>query len=295
MDPITIVCSHCGSQRVVGEPCYDCKFQPYDERAIGDAEPTSGAPEEAPAAPSAPAPSDDDLDIYPTPPELALAICKRLANRGISPTQILEPSAGDGAFVRAARMLWWPQAEITAIEIRDSCREALRAAGAHRVITTSLESALNVDNCRGDLDYDLVLGNPPFSHAEEHIRLLLSKMRPGAVLAFLLRTGFYESFEQVKFWGEFPEDSFAPIVPRPGFRLNAKGKRGTDSQSYGLFIWIVGGESRRWRDDHLIWRDPSPRRGGRRKKAIETAPMADAKQGEGSGTEIPEVEAPLLE
>lgn len=42
-------------------------------------------------------------DAYQTPPELALAICQRLALAGMRPGEIVEPSAGSGAFVRAAR------------------------------------------------------------------------------------------------------------------------------------------------------------------------------------------------
>lgn len=285
-----MLCEHCGQvERVENAPCPNCKFQPYSEESLAfpmlsSAE--AGAPSGTTICPECGTPRSDpneqcerckELDVCPTPPELALAICRRVSEvcnwpgdaENIRSPRILEPSAGDGAFVRAARQVW-PGAEITAVEIRDQCAQKLWDVGASLVVTGDLAHTLK-DLCQ---PFDLCIGNPPFSVAENHIRLLLGAMRPGAVLAFLLRTGFYESHTRISFWNEFPEDSFAPIVPRPGFKLNSKGKKGTDSQSYGLFIWtkrMIDPPGRtRQRADHIVWRDPAPR--GRKKRDKPTEP-----------------------
>lgn len=227
---------------------------------------------------------DIELDVCLTPPELALEICDRI-DRMIDfvPTmgpRILEPSAGDGAFVRAARATW-PAADIWAAEIREECKAVLRAAGA-----------TVVDNCdlltiSGFVATDLIIGNPPFAVAEQHIRHLLDNMKEGAHLAFLLRLGFYESKERLDFWETYPEKYFIPIVPRPGFKLNGEGKQGTDSQAYGLFIWQKGWTGPSTRLPHLVWKK------ARAKKQLEIPTSASVLVT--AAPELDTVEPPELE
>ena len=213
------------------------------------------APATSPAAPEpAPAPTDDEvveMEICPTPPEVALAIChavKQYLSR--TPTKdaegrasalptypvIVEPSAGSGAFVKACLDVW-PGAHVRAVEPREGEHDALRAAGAEQVYSTTLEGFIGNG---GDVvlqEADLVIGNPPFSKFTEHVRLLLANMRPGAYLAFLLRLGTLASHDRVSFWQDCPAELLRALVPRPGFKLNGEGKKGTDMQEYGLFVW----------------------------------------------------------
>lgn len=205
---------------------------------------------------------DEELDVCLTPDPLAVEICERLAEQ-IQPLVVLEPSAGDGSFVRAARQVW-AKSNITAMDIRPECRDALRVAGADEVDIRALEDQ---DIC--DIGPDLVIGNPPFAQAEKHIRILLAAMKEGAYLAFLLRLGFYESHERVDFWKECPERFMAPIVPRPQYKLNSKGKLGSDSQSYAIFIWQKGFEGAPTRLPHIVWREKKTGQlqNGRAKKA----------------------------
>jgi hypothetical protein len=207
---------------------------------------------------------DEELDVCLTPPELAIAICDLFARR-IEPnvTRILEPSAGAGVFVRAARLAW-PKSDITAMDIREECRADLEAAGADDVDIRALEDQ---DIC--DSRPELVIGNPPFALAEHHIRLLLAAMNKGAYLVFLLRLGFYESNERLDFWNEHPEKFFIPVVPRPGFKLNGKGMAGTDSQAYGIFIWKKGWSGPSTRLPHLVWQKPKLPKGRRTKAAAQ--------------------------
>lgn len=198
---------------------------------------------------------DEELDVCLTPEALALEICSRLESGPCrdhylaSPFRILEPSAGNGAFVKAARQTW-PEASITANEIREECRQSLHDAGADDVDIRDLN---NQDIC--DIGPDLIVGNPPFAYAEQHIRLLLAAMKEGAFLVFLLRLGFYESHERTDFWKECPERFMAPIVPRPQYKLNSKGKPGSDSQAYGIFIWQKGFTGAPTRLPHIVWRE----------------------------------------
>jgi hypothetical protein len=244
------------------------------------------------------------VDVCPTPVELALAICGRLGvlNNLLHAThgtfKILEPSAGDGAFVAAARQTW-PDAQIVAVEPRLECHDKLLAAGATHAYTLPLED-LTVDAIH---DVDLIVGNPPFSLADQHIRRLLGNMHDGAILAFLLRFGFYEARKSTRgmplearlaLWSKYPEISVAPIYPRPGFVLNSRGKRGTDAQIYGLFTWRAGADPNEVvsiRDKHITW-VPPPRaarakRGPRQNPATGDCTTCEAVDGPGAGNPWP--------
>lgn len=241
--------------------------------------------------------SDELLDVCPTPAALAAEICRRVESNVIgahahsdfehAPFRVLEPSAGDGAFVRAARATW-PQAHISAIEIRPEAEQALLDAGADDVSIGDMK-ALTMAGARGA---DLVIGNPPFGVAEEHIRHLLGNMKTGSALAFILRLGFYESKERLPFWQTFPESYFMPIVPRPSYKLNKKGEPGTDSQAYGVFIWQKRDDSVVFgappiRLPHLVW-DNGKRKGRCKKK--EQGERGAVEATNGSGEDAPELE-----
>jgi adenine-specific DNA-methyltransferase len=100
-----------------------------------------------------------------TPPGLVRVCLDRLAalTAGRRSLRVLEPSAGDGAFLRglAAHPLADRICEVTAVEVSAAeaakCRAALRAAPfAGRVITGSVLAGLAAGG------YDAAAGNPPF-------------------------------------------------------------------------------------------------------------------------------------
>ena len=95
------------------------------------------------------------LDAYYTPNSLAVRLVGLLPIR--SGDNVLEPHAGNGAFVKAARAT---DATVTACDINGNAA-GLAFANEHRVgnfLTTSWSPAP-----------DWVLGNPPFRDAEDHI------------------------------------------------------------------------------------------------------------------------------
>lgn len=201
-------------------------------------------------------------DAYITPDELALAICGRM--KALAPVRILEPAAGDGAFIRAARAVW-SESSIAALDIRESCREACEAAGA---AFTALDFASATGLIHGA---DLIIGNPPFTSAEAFVRQALSKMHDGAWLAFILRVGFYGAPRHEDFWPRYPERYFAPIAPRPSFTSNGK----VDSQEYALFIWqkLADGvqQPKPERLKHVVWKKPLRERKPRSPRVLEQA------------------------
>ncbi len=181
------------------------------------------------------------LDAYQTPDQLAVAICDRLHRVVTSPSEIMEPSAGAGAFVRAARARW-PDAHVAAVDIDPGYRGALEQAGAHIVLaddwTVFARALANMQ--AEDGPERLVLGNPPFRQAQAHVEAALEWLRDGDRLAFLLRINFLGAKERVSFWRRPGLEWMAPIAPRPSFGLNKHGKPGSDGTEYAVFCWRKG-------------------------------------------------------
>lgn len=184
-----------------------------------------------------------DKDFYETPVACATEICDRMRLFTPEPRTVLEPSAGSGNFVRAIRTVW-PRAHITAVDILAS---NIAGCSRHARTTDTL--------VRGDImevsdglvaAADLVVGNPPFSHAEEHVKRLLRSMQTGAYLAFLLPTSFITTQGRAKgLWNNPPDgrgdvrgpygdlEAEIPLAERPGFTTNG----GTDMAEYCLYVW----------------------------------------------------------
>ena len=172
------------------------------------------------------------LDFYATPDALASAICEHL--RSFSPAYVVEPSAGHGPFVRAAKAAW-PDAFVCAIDVCGDRLAALRAAGADVAVEFNwLDWARSPRLVQHDGPV-LIIGNPPFREAEAHIRAALRWMAPDDELAFLLRLNFLGSQERVRLFEEWPVWEVTPIIPRPSFTGG-----GSDATEYALFRWIKG-------------------------------------------------------
>jgi hypothetical protein len=218
-------------------------------------------------------------DRYLTKQPLALAICRKLRDdAGIDPAIIVEPSAGAGSFVRAAREAWGTKPEITAVEaVRAPNFAELEASGANRVIFSKWEDA--DDAIPRSLDYDqtiLVVGNPPFDTAEDrtrrnalpmkrrgevpttaeaHVALALRRLNHhrerqavDRFVAFLLPVSFLGGKARVDrlFLATSGLRFFWPLDDRPSFTDDG----GTMMTEYAVFVWQAGYRGR-WEGDHL--------------------------------------------
>lgn len=189
-------------------------------------------------------------DFYPTPAPLASAICRRVSQ--LVPAghfDVIEPSAGMGAFVRPLRVIWGLQ-PLIAIDITADDR-ILREAGADDVHKADWVEWVKTYKIDGPT---LVVGNPPFSLAKEHISAGLDYLLPGSHICFLLKQNFFGGRDRVEsFWGQGQLKHFIPIIPRPSFIKGAKSS--TDTNEYGLFIWEVGYAGKATIEfPHIIWK-----------------------------------------
>lgn len=188
-------------------------------------------------------------DYYPTPDALASCICSRVASV-LEPIHfdIIEPSAGSGAFVRPLRLIWQLQ-PLIAIDINPNV-PALDQAGADEIVTGDYVEWLHKFKCEGPV---LVIGNPPFSLAALHIAESLDYLVPGSHIAFLLKMNFFGSKDRQPFWRLGQLRYFIPILGRPSF---VKGeKSSTDFNEYAVFIWEVGYSGKpEILFPHIVWK-----------------------------------------
>lgn len=221
------------------------------------------------------------LDLYCTPLALALALCSWLKQRGIGVAwndgsfRILEPSAGHGDFVTAARSTW-PNATIIANEIQPKLvpkpvmREYLLACAAAKKAKQPRppepEPTLDTSVVLRDAGADIVVigdflqlvvekpfycipMNPPYSlggGAAAHTAKAISLLAPGGVCAVLAKMHFRGTADRIPFWKEHREMLAAdpPVVPRPDFTGD-----GRDTVEYSFFCWHRSEEHQgRWRE-----------------------------------------------
>lgn len=160
-------------------------------------------------------------EFYPTPDPLAEYLFERFLwqvpsgmfsqqdeNGNDIPVQILEPSAGKGAFAKAMAKLGHL---VTAI---DPHFEDPQIAGVDWE-KCSLEELHEL--LEGERPFDLACGNPPFSLAEEHLRLLFKMVRKDGYIGLLLRIGFLASAKRVSLFQAHPPKHIYVMPKRPSF------------------------------------------------------------------------------
>lgn len=168
-------------------------------------------------------------DYYPTPGWCV----ERLLEAVRLPGGVwLEPTAGDGAIVRAANASRFrhalPAVEWHAVELEARHEPALRsAAGANVRIGSFLDY---IPPAR--IGIDVVILNPPFRIATDVIERALS-FRPKLVVA-LLRLNYLGS-ERRADWMRSNAPDVHVLPNRPVFD-----GRGGDSVEYGWFVWFGG-------------------------------------------------------
>lgn len=158
------------------------------------------------------------LDFYETPSWAVRAVLPILPVK--EGTRILDPGCGTGAILRAVGAAF-PENEILGLE-KDEAR--FRAC----------EASTDLPIMHGDFfshaeRYDLIVSNPPYSHALEFVQYALS-LAP--VVAMLLRLPWLAGQARADWHRENP--SHVNVLPRrPSFTGDGK----TDATEYAWFIW----------------------------------------------------------
>ena len=163
-------------------------------------------------------------DFYETPSWCVESILPHLPLGG----SVLDPCAGRGAILRACARCF---EHMIAIEINKDFEHELQ-----QVVTG--ESDLTIDDAKLRTVWpkaDVVLMNPPFSTAEQFVRMALSEQRQyQGITCALLRLSFLASKKRADFLRANPPDVYV-LSKRPSFN-----GIGTDSCDYGFFVWGPG-------------------------------------------------------
>ena len=160
-------------------------------------------------------------DFYATPVDV---VKNFLNNYDLPKGNILEPSAGNGNVIKALRDKGI-QNNITAIEIREEEENNLNMLSDKVIIDNFLD-------WNPDKDYDVIIGNPPYSIAREFMEKCFEIANENTVIIMLLRTAFLESKSRFEFWQEHPVTELYVLSKRPSFT-----GKGTDATSYSWFVW----------------------------------------------------------
>ncbi len=167
----------------------------------------------------------NEADFYATPLDTVYAILDSVPYLDKAEF-ILEPSAGNGNIIKALRERNINGVSIEAMELREEERENLEALADVVTIGDFLKDDTKY------LEYDLIIGNPPYSFAQEFIDKSLKLLAPGGRLIFLLRTNFLESKKRFTWWQDKIPSGLYVLSKRPSFT-----GKGTDATSYSWFIW----------------------------------------------------------
>jgi len=147
-------------------------------------------------------PVRDELDRRYTPQSLADAIVDRLH---ITPKRVLEPSVGGGAFARAARRRW-PACKVFGVDVDPA------SPGANKCNAWLCGDFLSFKPSMLE-HVDLILGNPPFGQALDHVRHALTFECP---VVFVLPLAYLGVQSWAPFLTGLQRPVFVwPIVGRP--------------------------------------------------------------------------------
>lgn len=157
------------------------------------------------------------LDFWPTPDWLA---ARMVEWAGVKPgDRVIEPSAGDGALVRAARahMRARGDAWIEAVDVNPAREGALRDAGADAVTIgdwPTIASRMPLDPDGGP-PFDLCFANPPFSDVATHLLPMATVAKRAVVLLPLTALEGSERYQAA--WRHLWLTRLAVLVKRPRF------------------------------------------------------------------------------
>lgn len=162
-------------------------------------------------------------DFYETPSWCV----RRLLERVWLPNgSWLEPSAGKGALIKAVNEQRTSPPDWTACELNHGFKSDLLR------YVEGPQLHMGVDYTDGDFggcEFDCIIGNPPFSLAEEFVWQSLSK---AAFVVMLLRLNFLESQERSALFATSMPDVY--VLPnRPSFTGGGK----TDRTAYAWYVW----------------------------------------------------------
>ena len=170
------------------------------------------------------------IDHFPTPPDICRAAFDKdfLVLERFDNLTALDAGCGSGVWGHAL-MGKYPFAEVDGVDVRVIPKP-------HGFNHFERCNFFEYTHTPSDAGYDVVIGNPPYSTAEDWIRHSWQLLSPeGGWMIFLLRLAFLEGQGRGKgLWRELPPAHVSVLSRRPSFTGNGVSDPRT---AYGVFYW----------------------------------------------------------
>ena len=157
-----------------------------------------------------------ELDFYPTPPEVTIALMDFLK---LDPMIIWEPACGNNAMV-----------------------DVLKSYG-HNVIATDINNGNDYFTTKKKCD--AIITNPPFNLSVQFIEKAISE---APIVAMLLKSQYWHAKSRTDLFNKFPPAYVLPLTWRPDFlyQERKKGDKSAPTMEVNWTVWIRGNESSKY-------------------------------------------------
>jgi hypothetical protein len=177
----------------------------------------------------------DKRENYPTPPHVADCMATLAAELRPPSPAIMEPSAGMGVVARAVLRRMGDPHLLDVVDPYDWPQ--LEDLVANDGVTWHRRDFLTTARPDASDRPGLIIGNPPFSMALEHITHALYVLDDRGYLVFLLPASFLQDGVRKALRDKHPPLIEVGLQQRPSFSKAAGRGGGTDSVRYSVFVW----------------------------------------------------------
>lgn len=178
-----------------------------------------------------------NFDFYPTPEWCVDRFVEAAKDRLEMSECFIEPSAGNGAILKALQKYKFKYATYIAVEIQTKFETELNSIPNCQTIIGDWTQLDVVEKVKKAVPFDgkwnanIVIGNPPYSKAYEFIETITKEHSP-RLICLLLRLNWLASSKRNQFLSENTPDIY--VLPnRPSFSYNGQ----TDMSDYAWFVW----------------------------------------------------------
>lgn len=157
-----------------------------------------------------------DLDFYPTPPEVTIALMDFLK---LEPCIVWEPACGEGDMVKVI------------------------ASYGHIVMSSDIRNEPSGDFFEiNNTQANAIITNPPFNLSE---RFILKALGEADIVAMLLKSQYWHSKKRLKLFNEHKPAYVLPLTWRPDFLFKEResSKKAAPTMEVCWTVWIKGKEN----------------------------------------------------
>ena len=170
-----------------------------------------------------------DLDFYPTPPDVTLALVNFLNLRG---RRIWEPACGDGAMCKVL-------AEAGNFVLASDIASVCHGHGGMDFLAKDLRNSRLAGDSRS---FDAIVTNPPFNISEQFIRHALTQ---APLVAMVLKSQYWHAAKRRKLFADHPPAWVLALTWRPDFMAGERG--GAPTMDCIWTVWQEGVTDTRYR------------------------------------------------